>query len=166
MRQDIYGVDMRVTYKGDAVYVIPRGRENPLKITYEPDTRSMYIDLCTSADEWKAEYTEEMDKGGVLVDHDGLGNVYGIEIHEAVRTPEIPFLLVDWLAWKKKEPRSNSHIVVDKWADTTLCGVYTKPKYENDPTRQEIQYHTYEPWNYFVCKNCERKKNALEKEQA
>jgi uncharacterized protein YuzE len=55
-----------------------------MKLNYEPDTDSLYIDLSEQTSTESREISE-----GIVLDYDALGNLVGIDIDNASRKVEL-----------------------------------------------------------------------------
>ena len=60
-----------------------------MKLTYYPDTDSLYIDLSSNASAETLEVSE-----GVLLDYDALGTLVGIDIDNASKKLELKELIL------------------------------------------------------------------------
>ena len=68
-----------------------------MKLTYDPATDSLYIDLSSRTS------TESVEAAnGVVIDLDGQGSVVGIDIDHASEKVDLSFVEVDSLPVRKK----------------------------------------------------------------
>jgi uncharacterized protein YuzE len=68
-----------------------------MKLSYYPDTDSLYIDLSEKTSTESVEISE-----GVVVDYDSDGNIVGIDIDNASKKIALEQLLIDKLPFQQE----------------------------------------------------------------